>query len=148
MRNHDNTSGGRNLVSDAAKRACGIVNEYLAHKTWDELKHKFVAIRLSDGSSDGNLYDSKRDAVRHQLHETQCAYISFRHILGGVSAYEMQKFLEFNRMAYDRGFRLTDPDHRTGGPDIFMPVAQHDDFGVWHAKQIIIANKSGIGYNI
>jgi hypothetical protein len=128
------------IVSDAAKRAADIVNGYLAFVPWGEIQHKFVAIRLSDGGSDGNLYDSKRDAVRHQLHENLCAYVGFRNIMGGVSAYEMQKYLDFNRMAYDAGFRLADPDHRTGGPDLFMPVSQHDDFGAWHARNIILGN--------
>jgi len=136
----------RLMVSDAAKRAADIINGYLTAHPWDEIKHKFVAIRLSDGDSDGNLYDSKIDAVRFQLHENLCAYIAFRHIMAGVSAHEMQRYLDFNRMAYDNGFRLADPDHKVGGPDLFMPVAQFDDYGIWHAKQIIRANTSGLDW--
>jgi hypothetical protein len=34
----------------------------------------------------------------------------------------MQLFLDYNRMAYDRGFRLPDPDDKHGGQDLIMPA--------------------------
>lgn len=74
-----------------------------------------MAFRLSDGGSDGVLYDSKRDAVRHQFTESQCAYVCFRSLARGSNEYEMAVFLQFNRDAYSKGLRLTDPDDKYGG---------------------------------
>jgi len=92
----------------------------------EELKHKVIAIRLADGGHDGTLYDSKRDAVRHQLDETLCAYVYFHNLPAGTNPREMEVFLKFNRDAYDKGFRLTDPDDHRGGREVIMTSAQRD----------------------
>jgi hypothetical protein len=112
--------------SDAAKRASDIINAYRVFVPWDELKTKWLAIRLSDGGYDGNLYDSKRDAVRHQLDEFLCAYVCFKNLAGGARPSEMELFLKFNRDAYDAGFRLPDPDDQFGGRDVLMTTALRD----------------------
>lgn len=112
--------------SDEAKRASDIINGYFAYFPLDRLLHSWVAIRLSDGGSDGTLYDSKRDAVRHQSDEFLCAYISLRNCPNGVKPLEAERFLAWTRAAYRAGFRLPDPDDMTGGPDVFMPVNQFD----------------------
>jgi hypothetical protein len=112
--------------SDAAKRASDIINSYRTFVPWDELKTKWLAIRLSDGGYDGNLYDSKRDAVRHQLDEFLCAYVCFKNLIGGARPKEMELFLKFNRDAYDAGFRLPDPDDQFGGRDVLMTTALRD----------------------
>ncbi len=106
------------LYSDAAKRASDIVNLHLAANSWDEIRDKFVAIRLSDGGYDGTLYDNKRDAVRHQSDERLCAYVCFRNLMAGASPKEMQVFLDMNRKAYDAGMRFHDPDDAHGGKDL------------------------------
>lgn len=118
-------------IRDAAKRASDIVNSYRAFHEWDDLKRKWLAIRLSDGGTDGVLYDSKRDAVRHQFNEFQCAYLSFNNLAGGADPYEMAVFLQFNRDAYDKGFRLPDPDRADGGSDLLITSAQRD---MWSAR--------------
>lgn len=120
---------GEIQYSDAAKRAADIVNGYLAWMPIDELRRKYIAIQLSDGGSDGTLYDSKRDAVRHQLDESVCAYVSFRNLLNGATYREMEIFLKFNRDAYDAGLRLTDPDEAHGGREVLMTSAAHDHYG-------------------
>jgi hypothetical protein len=112
--------------SDEAKRASDIVNSYRTFIPWDELRNKWLAIRLSDGGHDGTLYDSKRDAVRHQLDEFLCAYVCFRNLIGGSTPKEMELFLKFNRDAYDAGFRLPDPDADSGGPEVLMTTALRD----------------------
>lgn len=112
--------------SDAAKRASDNINAYITFVPWDELKHKWMAIRLSDGGYDGTLYDSKRDAVRHQSNEFQCAYVAFKNLMQGARPAEMELFLKFNRDAYDAGFRLPDPDARNGGPEVLMTSALRD----------------------
>ena len=94
--------------------------------TRDELRMKWLAIRLSDGGYDGVLYDSKAEAVRHQSDEKLCAYISYRGIPGGTTPKEMELFLKFNRDAYDAGFRLPDPDRPDGGFEVLMTTALRD----------------------
>lgn len=134
----------REMVSDAAKRASDIINSYLAFVPWDEIKHKWVAIRLSDGGSDGTLYDSKRDAVRHQSDEFLCAYVSYRNMMQGCSPHEMQAFLDFNRKAYDSGFRLPDPDAQSGGPDLFQSVTDYDMQVGNRVRSILGAQRNGL----
>lgn len=112
--------------SDAAKRASDAINAYRTFIPWDELKNKWIAIKLADGSHDGTLYDSKQAAVKHQLDEFLCAYICFRNLQAGSSPREMELFLRFNRDAYDAGFRLPDPDSRTGGPEVLMTTQMRD----------------------
>lgn len=72
-----------------------------------EVGGHWVAIRLSDGGSDGVLYDSKADATRGQLHERQCAYICLPPY-GQMSIGEVHRYLELNEMIYDQGGRLSD----------------------------------------
>lgn len=69
----------------------------------------WVAIRLSDGGSDGNLYRSKMEATRFQLHESQCAYICLPH-LGEMTIGEIDAYLKVNEKIYDQGGRLSDTE--------------------------------------
>lgn len=113
------------VVSDAAKRAYDIVRAYAVFVPWDTRVRSFVALRLEDGGSDGVLYESKREAVRHQPHETMCAYFSYRNAPNGfANAREAQVYLDWHRAAYNRGHRLPDPDDQFGGPDAILPVTQ------------------------
>lgn len=114
------------VLSDAARRAADAINGYCAFMDRDELRGKWIAIRLADGSHDGTLYDSKREAVRHQSDEFLCAYTSFRNLPQGTTVREMEIFLRFNRDAYDHGFRLPDPDSQTGGPEVLVTTGQMD----------------------
>ena len=111
-------------VTDAAKRAYDIVRGYTAFVQYEELVRSWVAIRLSDGSSDGTLYGSKQDAVRHQgAGEMTCAYFNYRSAPNGFATIkEAAVWLEYHRQAYDSGFRLPDPDDPGGGPELIMPT--------------------------
>ena len=100
--------------SDAAKRASDNINAFRTFVPWDELKHKWMAVRLSDGGYDGTLYDSKVEAVKHQSNEFLCAYVAFKNLVGGATPKDMELFLKFNRDAYDAGFRLPDPSAQNG----------------------------------
>lgn len=67
---------------------------------------KWLAISLSDGSCDMKPYVSKEEAIRFQLHETQCAYIC----LNGIPTLgEMRYFLDTCEQLYDQGLKLADP---------------------------------------
>jgi hypothetical protein len=90
--------------SDAARRCADIVTlASIAGRTG-----QWLAIRMSDGGYDGVTYDHRADAVRHQLHETQCAYVKIPP--GGMTPVEADAFLSYHRALYDAGFRLPDPE--------------------------------------
>ena len=80
---------------------------------------KWIAVRMSDGKTDGNIYDTKSDAIRHQLHEFQCAYIKVP--LGGMPASHATRFLAVNRKLYDAGARIADPD-----AEVIMPYTKEE----------------------
>lgn len=94
--------------SDAAKRCSDIVTAAaLIANALKDSTHRWVAIRLSDGGSDGVTYGSRQDAISHQLHEQLCAYIWCDPM--GMTPEQAEVFLAFNRKAYDAGFRMPDP---------------------------------------
>jgi hypothetical protein len=72
------------------------------------LQGRWVAISLADGSVKQELYADKKEAVRFQFHETQCAYLC---INGFPTLGEMRFFLDANEDLYDQGLSLSDPDH-------------------------------------
>lgn len=110
---------------DAGKRASDTVNLHVTFGQWDEIKDKWIAFFLLDGSSDGTLYDSATDAITHQLHEQQCVYVCFRGLgPAGSKPYEMAKLIGFWRDAYAAGMRFVDPDNRLRAP--LMTSAQND----------------------
>lgn len=113
-------------IIDAAKRASDIVNKAVLGNAFDMVSHKWIAIRLADGGSDGVLYDTRRDAVRRQSDEFQCAYVALRNLRQGAQPEQMARFLQFSRDAYDAGFRLTDPDAPAGGAEVLMDSNTND----------------------
>lgn len=113
-------------VIEAGKRASDHVNMHRMFGNWDEVQNKWLAINLGDGSSDGVLYDSKKDAVKHQFHEQLCAYVAMRNLVNGSTPEEMAIFIKFNRDAYKAGFRLPDPDDQFGGKTVAPTAAQYD----------------------
>ena len=93
--------------SDAARHCADAVNLHVAVDAHHAIG-KWVAVRLSDGKSDGVLYDDKATAVRFQLHETMCAYICIPP--GGMTVEDAESYLRSMRQLYDAGYRLADPD--------------------------------------
>ena len=113
------------VVTDAARRAFDIVNSYVHFTEFEHRVKCWVVLRLADGGSDGTLYESRREAVRHQSDEKLCAYFSYRNSPNGfASRKDAQLYLDYHRMAYDQGFRLPDPDASNGGPELIMPTAR------------------------
>lgn len=111
----DAQPGPLGTYSDAARRCSDTVNTHVAAGSGG----KWCAIRLSDGGSDNIAYDTRRDAVRHQLHETLCAYVKIPRDSMGVG--EAASFLAYTRMVYDKlGGRLPDPEET----HVQMPIAQ------------------------
>jgi hypothetical protein len=114
--------------SDAARRCSDAVNLHVLAIGADATK-KWVAIRLADGSSYGTLYDSNRDAVRHQPNEQMCAYV--RVTPGGMNVCSAESFMRSSRLFYDAGFRLADPDASHGGMQVIPRLTKED-----HAAQM------------
>jgi hypothetical protein len=111
---------------NAAKRLSGIINSLVVIYPIDQLIHSWIAVRLSDGGYDGTLYDTRLDAVRHQPHEQQCAYLNLAPVMGGMEVQAAYAILKFHRDAYEAGMTFIDPEHPTGGMDIGMPIAMED----------------------
>lgn len=102
------------------------INMYRLNMPWEFVKDKWMAFKLADGTSDGVLYDTKQDAVRHQFHEFQCCYVALLSLMGGATAHGCAIFMNFTRDAYDAGFRLPDPNDVTGGRDVVPTAARID----------------------
>lgn len=77
---------------------------------------RWVAISLADGSCDQRLYATKAEAIRFQLHETQCAYLFFN---GMPRLGELRFFLDITEQLYDQGMHLADPDTYVN-PETFL----------------------------
>lgn len=105
--------GPLGLYSDAARRCADLINLHLLADREGNVG-RWVAIRLSDGGSDNVVYDERADAIRHQLHESQCAYIFITP--DGISFREAEIFLEYNRRLYDAGMRMPDPGRSSPMP--------------------------------
>jgi len=109
-------------IDDAAKRMCNIVNGIVTFTPLWELRTKWLAIRLQDGGYDGVLYDSREDAIRHQIDERFCAYVCMGTMLAGAKELDCAIYLEFHRQAYDANMRLHEPE----APQIIMPTSVYD----------------------
>ena len=113
-------------LTDSAKRCADIVTLHAVAGS----AGKWCAIRMADGGHDGTVYDTRADAVRHQLHEQLCAYVLIPP--GGMQPSEARAFLGYHRALYDAGFRLPDPE--TVVP--FMPLNKRDQ-----QRQIAVLTK-------
>lgn len=92
------------LDTDAARRSSDAVRAHIA----EGQAGRWVALRLSDGGSDGIAYDTRQNAIRHQLHETQCAYVKVP--MDDLSPRAAAALLRTHRAVYDAGLTLADPD--------------------------------------
>jgi hypothetical protein len=116
--------------TDAAKRISDAVNTHFWALGFDS-KRKWIAVKLFDGRGGETLYDSKSDAIRHQLDEFVCAYIC---LTGApMQVCEAEVILAVHRKAYDAGFRLADPDKLPGGRELISPTALEDRLDVIYA---------------
>jgi hypothetical protein len=88
---------------DAAKRLAEAVNLHVSVQR-AELRDRpgYVAVRLSDGRSpDGVLYDTRRDAARHHLHDLNIFFVRVGR--DSMSPNEALVVLKFNRQARANG---------------------------------------------
>jgi hypothetical protein len=98
---------------DFAKRAYDIMNLHVIGKG-DQAWGKWVAFRLSDGGSDNILYDTREQAISHQLHPSQCCYLVIPPT--GFTFSEIRQFLSLSRNFYNKGVRIpSHGDYRKAG---------------------------------
>jgi hypothetical protein len=92
--------GPLGAYSDAARR---VSDEVTMHMTADRegTYGKWLAFRLSDGTSDGVVYDDPVAAADAQLHYKQCAYIQIHRM--GISPKAAAVMLAYYRRVYDAG---------------------------------------------
>lgn len=96
--------------SDKGRRCSDIVTQHLTDDP--ECVGSWIAVRLSDGGSDGVIYPTKTIAVMFQIHETQCAYL--RILLGGIPPREATSFLYHTAQLYQNASLR---DRMIYGPD-------------------------------
>jgi hypothetical protein len=82
---------------DKGQRCSDIVRQHLLDDP-ELAKVSWIAVRLSDGGTDGVLYPLKEIAVEFQIHPTQCAYM--RILPGGIPPREAVSFLYHTAQLY------------------------------------------------
>lgn len=92
--------GPLGAYSDAARRVSDAITLHLL-ADGDGNHGKWCAFRLSDGTSDGVVYDDPVVAADHQLHYKQCAYIQIHR--GGMSPRAASVMLNYYGTVYDAG---------------------------------------------
>ena len=110
---------------DAVQRLCDAVNVHV-QAIGSEAFGKYVAVRLEDGRSvDGNLYDTRADAVRHTIHDPWCFYVKVNP--GGIQEREAWVVLGYARQAKKNGvvFQNEEP--------VIPNLLEHG--GSWLARQ-------------
>ena len=106
--------------SDAAKRMADIVMQAWTDDGWDSVG-KWMGFNLGTGDSDKELYARKQDCIRHNSEFKHCF---IRLHPAGMSACEAEIMLKFHRDASNTGFRLADPEKKSGGPDIIPRITR------------------------
>ena len=111
--------------SDAAKRLCDTYNLHRMVDLHGSIG-KWFAAALQDSDSDGVLYDSKLEAVRHQKHNEQ--YYAFIKICpNSMNVCEAEVMVMTNRNLYKNGMRMSDPDHKHGGPSVIKRLMVEEE---------------------
>lgn len=112
-------------LEDAAKR---VSDTYALHKSADPLGSigKWFAVAMSDGTSDGVLYDTRQECVAHQHHNEM--YYAYLQVTPGSlrTVRECKMWLVATRKMYDAGFRMTDPNARGGGRELIKRATVED----------------------
>lgn len=93
---------------DAAKRISDTVNTAAVSYPFIQLCNSWMWFRLSDGTTDNELYDSWADARRYA--PEKALIVCLREAPAGMPIREAQGFLDYARKVYDAGARLPSPD--------------------------------------
>jgi len=114
--------------SDAARRVSDTYNLHRIGGGYSAIR-KWFAARLTDGTSDDVLYDTKQDATRHQKHNEQ--FYTFIMIgPASMTACDAEIMLRVSRTAYENGLRLADPTDGHGGKDLIKRSTVEDQLSL------------------
>lgn len=118
--------------TDAARR---LADQWNLHRIADlhGSNGKWFAVALHDGVSDGVLYDSKVAAITHQRH-VEKYYAFVRMSMAQMNYCDAEIYLSVQRRLYDSGFRMSDPDTRSGGPDVIKRSTREDMFSLMQLR--------------
>jgi|SRR5271166_930306 len=116
--------------SDAAKKVADTYNLHRAAGAAFGVSsnlNKIFAVALADGSSDGDLYDTRHEAIRHQHHnEKWYAYLRVERYL--MSTCQAESMLKWHREAYDKGLVFVDRDDARLSSHELIPRLTVEDF--------------------
>jgi hypothetical protein len=111
--------------ADAAKR---VSDTYNLHRTASGLLGtvgKVFAVALSDGTSDGVLYDTMADAIRHQRHNAKW-YAYLRVGREGMTPCNAASLLKLHRDADAAGLKFVDRDDPSCGYELIPRLTIED----------------------
>ena len=119
--------------SDAAKRVCDTYNLHRAAGQAgagfgaNSTLNKIFAVALADGASDGELYDTRPEAIRHQHHnEKWFAYLRVERYV--MTVCQAESMLKWHREAYDKGLVFVDRDDARLSSHELIPRMTAEDF--------------------
>lgn len=119
--------------SDAAKRVSDWYNLHRVAQGIDAVG-KWLAFALQDGTSDGILYDTKLDAIRHQrLFEYYYFFCMVQPC--SMSVCEAESVLYTQRILYKLSNRQSDSEHPQGGRQLIPRLTEEDQFSMLRALQ-------------
>jgi|SRR5882757_1232747 len=103
-------------VNDAITRAGG----------WWGVRNGWMSIRLTDGYSDGTVFDKRQDMIRHHANKEPYYPLGLKNLAGGAVPREMAVVIKFARDAHRAGFRYVDPDAVASRYQVAMTAGQRD----------------------
>jgi hypothetical protein len=113
------------IHTDAARRMCDLWTLHRLGTGLYDAVGKWYAVRLDDGTSDGVLYDSKRECIQHQRGwEYLYAYVGMS--IAQMNVCDAEIYLAVQRRMYEKGIRMVDPDARNGGHEPIKRVSRED----------------------
>ena len=92
--------------SDAAKRISDLYNLHRVADPYGNIGY-WIACSLADGASDNALYESRQHAIAHQ-HHNENFYTFIQIVPSTMTPCESEVMLKVARMAYDKGWRISD----------------------------------------
>lgn len=118
--------------SDAAKR---LSDTYRLHRIalGFDANRKWFAVSLADGRGDNVLYDTKLECVTHQ-HHNESNYAFIRIMAPDMNVCEAEVMLATVRRLTDAGFRMADPDHRSGGMEPIKRLTMEDQIAAMRGR--------------
>lgn len=125
--------------SDAAKR---MSDHYNLHKAAGALVGWWLAFALADGAHDGEAYQTKAEAVRHQ-HQNEWWFTYVKIGPASMTICSAESLLYMGRQ--QSRLRLADRDDKRGGFDVIPRLTQEDH---WAQMRALQAGRDfvGLGY--